>query len=71
MTRPKSAEVVVAYGQYHCSCCRSYLQFEPAQDIHTHEFAVGVCVVSSKCELRGVRLRVPLLRITCEVLPDA
>jgi len=66
----KTFPVVVAYGQYHCTGCGSALLFEPIgyRYMATAEFATAKCAGWPDCKLKGVKLRIPLQRIECEVI---
>jgi hypothetical protein len=74
-----AASVIVQYGTYQCSVCGSALQFEPC-DITKASFAVGFCTrghecyneehMASNCRMWKVRLKIPIDRIGCDILPQ-
>lgn len=73
-----SAEVIVQYGAYQCAACGSMLKFEPC-DITKVEFAIGSCLqghecydpehMASNCRMWKVRLKIPVQRLQCEIVP--
>jgi hypothetical protein len=75
---PGTADVIVQRGNYQCGACGKALYFEPCNVVDT-QYAIGYCAngqecydpqhTASNCRMWKVRLRVPLERLKCEVLP--
>jgi hypothetical protein len=75
-----NAEVITQYGLYQCAACGQALQFEPCKIITLDEFAIGACQnghdcwqtehMASNCRMWNVRLKIPLTRLSCEIIEE-
>jgi hypothetical protein len=69
-------QILVQHGLYQCATCGNVLTMEPC-DITKIEFAIGSCMMGGSCTCErciprrcpqwGVRIKIPIDRIECEL----
>lgn len=65
---PQTLPVIVQFGGYHCSECAQVLSFEGGREFILARDVIGMCVNRWGCTLNGVRIRVRLAQIHCDVV---